>query len=209
MPGPRQGETERVRSIWEKTAPRYDKDIARFERFLVGDGRRWVCAQAEGLILELAVGTGRNLPFYAPDASLTGIEHSPAMLAQARARAAELGRPIDLREGDAQALEFPDRSFDTVVITLALCSIPDAGRALAECRRVLRPGGRLLLLEHVRSPLLPVRLVQRAMDPFSVRFQGDHLAREPLDYLHAEGFVVDRLERSKLGLIERVAAHRP
>jgi ubiquinone/menaquinone biosynthesis C-methylase UbiE len=130
------------------------------------------------------------------------------MLAIGRRRAEELGDPVDLRLGDAQELEFADESFDTVICTLALCTIPDPRRAVAEARRVLRPGGRLLLLEHVRSPVLPVRMVQRLIELFSVRFQGDHQTREPLDYLEAEGFAVERLERLKWGYVERVAARK-
>src|SRR5213594_497933 len=100
------------------------------------------------------------------------------MLAIARARTRELGRDVDLRVGDAQTLEFGDDSFDTVVCTLSLCTIPDDGAAVAEMRRVLRPGGRLLLLEHVRSPLLPVRLAQRLLDPLS-RSRADDAQKEP------------------------------
>ena len=92
--------------------------------------------------------------------------------------------------------------------TLALCTIPDDRAAVAEARRVLRPGGRLLLLEHVRSPRRTIRAVQRLLDPLAVRFEGDHIAREPLEHLSAEGFAIDELERSKLGIVERVAAHK-
>ncbi len=202
-------ETERVRAIWGKLAPRYDRDIAFVERILFAGGREWVCAQAEGQALEIAVGTGRNLPFYPPNVRLIGIEFSPAMLEIGRRRGAELGIEVDFREADAQALDFDDESFDTVVVTLALCSIPDDRKAVAEAWRVLRPGGRLLLLEHVRSPMLAVRLLQRTVDFFTVRFEGDHLLREPLEQLRVAGFVVDRLQRSKLGIVERVAAHKP
>lgn len=179
------------------------------ERLLFADGREWVCSQASGRVLEIAMGTGRNLPFYPSGVVLTGIDFSRAMLEIARRRAAEMGIEADLRQGDAQQLDFEDATFDTVVITLGLCSIPDAGKAVAEAWRVLRPGGRLLLLEHVRSSLLPVRLVQRTLDIFTVRFQGDHLVREPIEQLRVAGFAVDRLERSKLGIVERVAAHKP
>ncbi len=74
---------------------------------------------------------------------------------------------------------------------------------------MLRPGGGFLLLEHVRSRLLPVRVAQRLLDPLLVRFEGDHLLREPLEHLRAEGFEIERLERAKLGIIERVAARKP
>jgi len=207
--GGREAENERIRAIWERSAPGYDRGIEFMERFLFGDGREWVCSQAEGEVLEIAVGTGRNLPFYPPGVRLTAIEFSPSMLAIARQRAQEQGFDVDLREGDAQALEFPDRSFDSVVCTLALCSIPDDRQAVAEARRVLRPGGRFLLLEHVRSPLLVVRGLERFIGWFTLRLQGDHMVREPLESLEAEGFVIERLERSKLGVVERVAARAP
>lgn len=100
-------------------------------------------------------------------------------------------------------------SFDTVVITLALCTIPDDRRAVAEVSRVLKPGGHLLLLEHVRSPSLPVRLGQRLLNPLAVRFEADHLLRDPLDYVGSEGFAVERVERSKWGIVERVIARKP
>jgi ubiquinone/menaquinone biosynthesis C-methylase UbiE len=160
-------------------------------------------------VLEIAAGTGRNLRHYPGGVHLTAIELSPEMLAIAKQRARDLGSDADLRLGDAQALEFPDESFDTVVITLALCTIPDERQAVREAHRVLRPGGQLLLLEHVRSPTLPVRAVQRLLDPLAVRFAADHLVREPLDHLEAEGFQVERVERSKWGIVERVIARKP
>jgi ubiquinone/menaquinone biosynthesis C-methylase UbiE len=131
------------------------------------------------------------------------------MLAIGQRRADQLGRRVDLRVGDAQALDLPDASFDTVVCTLALCTIPDPRRAVAEARRVLRPGGRLLLLEHVRSPVRAVRAIERLLEPLFVRLAADHLTREPLEYLRAEGFEIERLERSKWGIVERVSARKP
>jgi ubiquinone/menaquinone biosynthesis C-methylase UbiE len=205
----KQAETERVRRYYDTIADRYDKEIGLWEKVLFGGGRAWVCAQARGEVLEIAVGTGRNFPYYPGDVHLTAIDISPAMLDVARRRAQELGRVVDLRVGDAQAVDVPDARFNTVVSTLSLCSIPDDRRAVAEVRRVLRPGGRFLLLEHVRSPFLPVRLVQRLLDPLAARFSADHLLREPLDHLAAEGFVIDRLERLKWGIVERVAATKP
>lgn len=201
-------ETARVRQHYEALADNYDRLIGISEKLLFGDGRAWVGSQASGDVLDIAVGTGRNFPYYPLDVRLTGVDISPAMIAVAERRADELGRDVELRVGDAQALDLPDARFDTVVSTLALCSIPDDRRAVAEVRRVLRPGGRFLLLEHVRSPNLPVRAVQRVLDPLFIRFSADHLLREPLDFLVAEGFVIDRLERSKWGIVERVAARK-
>jgi ubiquinone/menaquinone biosynthesis C-methylase UbiE len=202
-------ETTRVREIQDKHASGYDREMGFFDRVLFAGGREWACSQAAGEVLEIAVGTGRNLEHYPAAVKLTAIEFAPEMLALARRRAEELGREVDLREGDAQALEFEDESFDTVVLTLALCTIPDDRKAATEVFRVLRPGGRFVLMEHVRSPALPVRVVQRALDPLAVRFQADHLVRDPLDYLKDVGFEIDEVHRSKWGIVERLRAHKP
>lgn len=201
--------TANVRRFYDKTASRYNRQIKLFERLLLTDGRRWVCSQASGDVLELAVGTGRNLGHYATDIRLTGIELSPAMLALAQREATAIGRQADLREGDAQALPFPDESFDTVTCTLSLCTIPDDGAAIREAHRVLRPGGRFILLEHVRSPVGPVRGIQRLLEPLLLRFGHDHLTRDPLDYLAPAGFEIDQVSRLKLGIIERAIALKP
>ena len=202
-------ENERVRRIMDRDAPRYDRQMNFFDRALFTGGREWACAGAEGDVLEIAIGSGRNLPVYPKGTSLTGVEFSAEMLKLATRRAAELGTDVDLRLGDAQGLEFADERFDTVVCTLALCTIPDPGSAVSEAYRVLRPGGTFRALEHVRSPAPLVRGIQRVLDPLSVRFAADHLVREPLDYLHAAGFEIEHLERSKWGIVERVVARKP
>ena len=202
-------ETERVRRLMDKGAPRYDRQMNFFDRLLFAGGREWACSLAQGEVLEIAVGSGRNLDFYPEGTTLTAIEFSPEMLELARKRATELGRDVDLRLGDAQDLEFPEGSFDTIVCTLALCTVPDPGQAVAEAHRVLRPGGRYVAFEHVRSPVLAVRVVERALDPLTVRFEGDHLVREPLEYLQPAGFEIEHLERSKWGIVERVVARKP
>ncbi len=201
-------ETDRVRRIQDKHASGYDRQISFFERILFGGGREWVCSRARGKTLELAVGTARNLPLYDDEVELTGIDLSPEMLALGRRRAGEIGHPATLQEGDAQNLAFPDESFDTVVCTLGFCTIPDPRRGLEEAHRVLVPGGSLVLLEHVRSPSRRVRMGQRLLEPVSVRFEADHLLRDPMDHLEDVGFEIEELERSKWGIVERVAARK-
>ena len=202
-------QTERLRRHYDRRAEDYDRLIAPLERMLFGAGREWVYSRARGKVLEIGVGTGRNLYFYPTEVCLTGVELSPNMLEIARRRARESGIEVDLRAGDAQHLPFPDARFDTVVATLALCTIPDDRRAVTEMARVLRPGGRLLLLEHVRSPLVPVRVLQGILNPLSVLLGKDHLLREPLRHVEGLGLVVEHLERSKLGIVERLVARRP
>lgn len=195
--------------MYDAVAPRYDDAMAASERSLFDDGRRWVCTQASGRVLEVAVGTGRNLAHYPEGVDLTGIELSPGMLERALARAQTHPSPVDLRLGDAQHLAFPDASFDTVVATLALCSIPDDRSAVAEMARVLRPGGRLILLDHVASPTWGVRAVQRLLNPLLVRLLGDHLLREPETAVRAAGLVIEELTSSRWGIVLRLAARKP
>jgi len=156
-----------------------------WERIQFRGGREWVCSRATGRVLEVAVGTGRNLGLYPPGVHLTGVDLSPAMLALARRRAADLGLDADLREGDAQALPFPDGSFDSVVCTLSLCAIPDDARAMAEMARVLRPGGRLLLLDHIGSSWWPIWAVQRLIELRTIRSAGEYETRRPSRLLAA------------------------
>jgi ubiquinone/menaquinone biosynthesis C-methylase UbiE/predicted ester cyclase len=202
-------ETERVRRIFDKQAPKYDKSMARFERWLFSGNREWACSRAGGEVLEIAAGTARNLPFYPEGVRVTGVELSPEMAALGRERGEELGRQIDMRVGDVEALDFLDESFDTVVCTYGLCTIPDDAAAVREAKRVLRPGGRILLAEHVRSPNPVVRAIQHLLDPLAHRFGGDHLLREPLDHLTDEGFEVEEVKRAKAGWVELVSARKP
>lgn len=200
---------DRWRRYWDKESASYDKQMQFFVRLLAPDSRAWVCGQAIGDTLEVAIGTGLNLPHYAADVRLTGVDFSPAMLDLARRRAAELGRPVALREADAGALPFSAASFDAVVCTFGLCAIPDDSRAVSEMKRVLRPGGLLLLADHVAGAAWPTRAVQRFFEVFTVPLQGEHFLRRPLLLVQAEGLDVERRDRSKLGMIERLAARKP
>ena len=200
---------ERVRRIYDESAAGYDRKIQIPERLLFGSGRQWATGLAAGRTLEVAAGTGRNLPYYERHVALTAIDVSDQMLALAKQRAATLGREVNFQVADAQALPFDDASFDTVLATLALCSIPDDEAGVAEMARVLKPGGRLVLLEHVRSPFVAVRAVQRALEPLFLRFEADHLLREPQRRVQEAGLSVEHCERSKLGLVLRLVALKP
>lgn len=146
-----------------------------------------VVGAARGRVLEIGVGTGLNLPLYG-DVDLVGVEPDPHMLRRAHARLERSGRSAELLPASAEALPFPDASFDTVVATFVFCTIPDAGRAAAEALRVLAPGGVLLFAEHVASPLSAVAGVQRALDPVWQRLGGGcHLTRDPVALLRAAG----------------------
>jgi ubiquinone/menaquinone biosynthesis C-methylase UbiE len=199
----------RWQRYWDRHAPGYDRQMAFLDRRLFRDTREWVCSQTTGSVLEVAVGTGLNLERYPADVRVTGIEFSSAMLAIARRRAAEIGRPVTLRTGNAEALAFPDEAFDTVVCTFSLCSIPDHRRAVTEMARVLRPGGLLLLADHVVSTQWAVRALQAAMESVTVPWGGEHFRRRPLELVTAAGLSLEKHDRFAAGVVERLAARKP
>lgn len=157
--------------------------------------RKRVIAQARGRVLEIGVGSGLNLPIYEAASHVVGLEPSSRLLAMARAAAAGLDRSIELVEGVAEAIPLPDQSVDTVVSTWTMCSISDITRALAEMRRVLVPEGRLLFVEHGRSPEPGVVRWQNRLTPIWRRLAGGCHLNRPIDQLiGAAGFRLDQLE---------------
>lgn len=204
-------ENEKVQRSWAQQAKRYDKSIAFFERRVFGRSHRpWACQKAIGKTLEVAIGTALNLPHYPDDVELTGLDLSPEMLEIARERSAELGRAVDLREGDAHNLPFDDESFDTVICTYSLCNIPDPQRAVNEMKRVLKPTGMLILIDHIRAANKPVYWFQKAIELLSARFEGEHMTRRPLHQVQAAGMhIVERERMGVAGIVERLVARKP
>lgn len=201
------GASQEQHRLWERSAASYDRVMRPLERRWLGAARGRLLAHAEGRTLEAGIGTGVNLPLYPDTVQLIGVDSSPAMLAVAGRRAVELGRAADLRLGVADGLGEEDAALDTVVATLLLCSVPDVARTLGEFARVLRPGGRLLLLDHVESSWAPVRGAQRLADAVTAR-TGECWRRRPLLALAASGFVVEDVRASRGRLIEAVVARR-
>ncbi|MCC7025079.1 MAG: methyltransferase domain-containing protein [Thermomicrobiales bacterium] len=202
-------ETDRIRRLYDERAESYDRSLGLMERVALGPFRREFGALLEGETLEVAVGSGLNLPYYTPRVThATGVDLSGEMLRKARERADALGLPLDLRQADAEALPFADASFDTVAISLALCTIPNPAKALRELSRVCRPTGRIVLLEHVRATAGPLALLQRALSPLNERAIGCHLARETIELARSLGFEIDA-ERSRLLGAVRLVTMRP
>ncbi len=206
-----QPSTDEIAAVFDRNATRYDRQIGIFERLALGRAREWAVGRAHGRVLELAVGTGLNLPLYGDDVEeVTGIDLSQGVLDIATRRQRRPGLQVRLRRGDVQDLDLPDASVDTVVSTYSFCTIPDPARASAQAYRVLAPGGMFVLAEHGPSTLAPVRTLMRLLDPISVRFGADHLLRDPLPYLEAAGFTITESYRSgRGGIVFRVLAHKP
>lgn len=153
--------------------------------------------EARGDVLEVGIGSGLNLPFYGPEVrSVTGLDPSLELQRYARRRAREAGRTVEFLGLSGEAIPVPTGCFDTVLTTWTLCSIPNPYRALAEMRRVLRPGGRLVFVEHGRAPQAAVRRWQRRIQPvWKALAGGCHLDRDVPHLLETAGFRVGALEQ--------------
>ena len=197
-----------LRRYYDRNAAVYDRWMASYDRVMLGSLRHRLCGLARGRTLEVAVGTGLNLVGYPPGTELIGVDYSPEMLRVARRRVRQVDRVMHLAQADAYALPFADASFDSVVTTLFLSSAPDPAGAVAEVSRVLRPEGSLLVVDHGRSDIAPVHLVERMVRGVLRARTGVDLSREPTEYLDRSRFRVERVERSRLGIVELVVARR-
>lgn len=184
----------------------YDPLTAGFEKRHGGVMRRRQLEPASGRVLEVGAGTGRNLPHYpATIDELVVTEPNDAMLCRARKRRAPAGRAATFAAASAEALPFPDGSFDTVVCTLVLCTVPDQAAVLRELSRVLRPGGQLLFAEHVRSAdPRRAKWQDRLERPWGLIADGCHPNRDTGAALAAAGFRVELSEHGELPLVPRV-----
>jgi ubiquinone/menaquinone biosynthesis C-methylase UbiE len=168
--------------------------------------RLWERTPPGSRVLEVGVGTGKNISWYPPEVLVTAVDFSPKMLARAAPQSRQHDPPPALALMDAQALGFADDSFDVAVATCVFCSVPDPVLGLREVRRVLRPGGLLLLLEHVRSGL---PLVGRLMDfcnPVTVGLQGVNINRNTLDNVKRAGFDVLEVDDMFLDIVKLIVA---
>ena len=191
----------------------YDAVMWPFERAAVGVWRRRLAARARGRVLEIGAGTGAQLRWYAPDVEVTALEPDATMRERARRRAARAAAYTTLVDGRAEVLPFADASFDAAVSAFALCTVTDPAAALAELRRVLVPGGQLLMLEHVHLRWEPGRTLQsRAAPAWAAVAGGCRLDRDTVrfareagflvlqEHTHVAGWIVEACLRSPLGL---------
>ena len=195
--------TAMTQARYQRLSPFYDL----MEGMAEGRYRPWrekLWALVEGpRVLEVGVGTGKNMPYWpkglqtlAPPAraGVTAIDLTPGMLDFARRRAKEFGFTADLQLGDAQALDFPNHTFDTAVATFVFCSVPDPVLGLRELARVVRPGGQVLLLEHMRSANAILGAVMDALNPIVVRMMGANINRRTVENVQAAKLQIESVE---------------
>lgn len=199
---------ERQQKLWDTSAARYDRMVAPLEKRFMAASRRWIGERAVGEVLEVAAGTGLNLPHLPADVTFTGTDLSGPMLDAARSKARAAGRQARWLEADAEALPFDDGSFDSVISTFAMCGFADYERALAEIVRVVRPGGRILLADHVVSTNPLVHGMQLAVEALTKRTNGEYWTRRPLPKLERMGVQIVDSARLHFGVIEHLHARK-
>ena len=195
-----------LRQRYNQVAPYYDRAEWIIEAVLFGRLRRELFGKARGDLLEVAVGTGKNLVYSPPNVRITAIDVSEGMLARARERAVRLGRAVAFCRMDAQALAFPDASFDTVTSSLSTCTFPDPVAALSEMARVCRPGGQILLLEHGRANVAAIGRAQDRLADWNARIVGCHWNRPTLDLVQRAGLRLVAVRTHVAGAITAIEA---
>ncbi|AEB11773.1 class I SAM-dependent methyltransferase [Marinithermus hydrothermalis] len=200
---------DEVTRIYNRNALVYDLMEAPMERLAFGRWRPLLFQELKGKVLEVGVGTGKNLPYYPSSVEVVAVDPSPAMLERARRRAQRLGVVVDLRQVDAQRLPFEDGSFDAVVASFVFCSVADPVAGLREALRVLRPGGELRLLEHLRPPQPALARVFDWFNPLAVRLTGANINRRTDENVRAAGFAQVRSRPlDRLGIVRLIMARK-
>lgn len=186
--------TETIQSRYDRIAPFFDWMETPIEKLFFRRWRAMLWEKVEpGNILEVGVGTGKNFPYYPAGAWVTAVDFSAGMLARAAKNAERQGIRMDLRQMDIERLEFPGESFDTVVATFVFCSVPDPVRGLMEIGRVLKPNGKILLLEHVLSENPLAARLMNLLNPLIVRLVGANINRRTVENVRRSGLILHQV----------------
>jgi ubiquinone/menaquinone biosynthesis C-methylase UbiE len=201
-------ETARTQARYQRIAPLYDgMEVIAERRYQPWRTRLWSMVRGPK-VLEIGVGTGKNMPYYPEGLDITAVDLTPGMLDQARKRAAQMNIDVELRLGDVQNLNFPDGMFDEVVETFVFCSVPDPLLGLNELARVVKPGGSVFMLEHVRSANTVLGTLMDVLNPVVVRMIGANINRYTVENVSRSGLRLEKVEDLGMGDIFKLIVAR-
>ena len=201
--------TEATKKRYNRIASVYDFMEGLAERSRYSKWREMLWSKVEGSdILEIGVGTGKNFPHYLKDAEITAIDFSEKMLSRAREKARKQGVQVRLQQMDVQNLEFEDNTFDTVVASFVFCSVPDPIRGLMEVKRVCKPEGKVLLLEHVLSANRVLAWLMNLTNPAAVRVVGANINRRTVENVTKSGLRVEQVTDLAAGIFKLIEARK-
>jgi SAM-dependent methyltransferase len=200
----------KIRRLYDRDPGAYHRATSsRFSEWLLGGGRRKVGETVRGWVLDVGFGTGLSLAHYPADVRVVGVDVSSRMLEFGRRIADQAGRQLEVAVMDAERLAFDDHVFDSVAFNLCLCTIPSPAGAVIEAVRVAKPGAPMVFLEHVRSHVLPVALIQEAITPVMVALEADHFNRRTVDVVQRCGVEVTSIDRWFLGVFNLIVGRAP
>lgn len=206
---PMKTDSASIQKRYDRLAPYFDGMEAVMEGLIFKSWRKRLWAKVEGQhILEIGVGTGKNFDYYPKGARITAIDFSPAMLKQATLHKDRKAIAVELEQMDVQSLCYADNSFDTVVATCVFCSVPAPVKGLREVYRVCKPGGQVLLLEHVLSSRPVVAKVMNFLNPYIVRLVGANINRNTIKNVKAAGFNSVRIDKHSSDIIKLIEARK-
>ncbi len=198
---------EITRKRYNRIAPVYNLMEWFVERATFRPWRKLLWSRIEnGSVLEIGVGTGKNIPFYPSGATMTAVDLSNGMMSFAKRKAEDLSKPVDFHQMDVQTLTFPDNSFDTALATFVFCSVPLPVTGLEELNRVVKPGGDIWLLEHVRVNKPIIGFLMDIMNPIIVRIMGANINRQTVQNVETAGLKVLEVENLKGDLVRLIHA---
>lgn len=180
---------EKIRYRYDRVSRVYDFFEQPMEMMALKRYRQDVIKDVTGKVLEVGVGTGKNIPYYPEGIIITAIDFSSRMLERARDKADKLHRKVDFHLMDAQNMDFPDDTFDYVFTTCVFCSVPDPVQGLKEIRRVCKPEGKIIMLEHVRSEKKVIGAFMDMINPIIVNLYGANINRRTIDNIKTAGFI--------------------
>lgn len=198
--------TQDAKRVWNRNSPFYD-----FVTFMDNVGKnarvkKDMFSRVKGKVLEVGIGTGHTLRYYPQKGDFTGIDISEKMLRKAEKKAQRNSKPVKLEVMDAQKMRFPDETFETVLTTYVFCSVLDPVKGLSEIKRVLKPGGRLFMYEHVLSRNRLLAFLMNVMNPIVSRVLGLNINRDTVANVKKAGLTVVKQENIQYDVFKRIDA---